>query len=198
MAYSDFTLTAVQKQFHLTLQEIRDLYATVPEVTVSDFLQVTLDENVPLALAIHTEKARSELIITPLLVELRKLLNRQISLFSGVDFTVDPEHGLNGVCDFIITRSPHQLFVSAPILMLVEAKNENMKAGLAQCMAEMVAAQRFNASEGSTSTRVAGVVTTGSNWKFLQLEEAQVTVDQRKYYIDQVGKILAVLRHLVT
>jgi hypothetical protein len=197
MAYSDFTLTTVQKQFHLTLQEIRDLYVTVPEVTVSDFLQATLDENVPLALAIHTEKARSELIITPVLVELRKLLNRQISLFSGVDFTVDPSWGLNGVCDFIITRSPHQLFVSAPILMLVEAKNENMKAGLAQCIAEMVAAQRFNATEGNASARVAGVVTTGSNWKFLQLEEAQVTVDQREYYIDQAGKILAVLRHLV-
>jgi hypothetical protein len=197
MAYSDFSLTTVQKQFHLTLQEIRDLYATVSEIIVSDFLQTTLDENVPLALAIHTEKARSELIITPVLVELRKLLDRQISLFSGVDFTVDPESGLNGVCDFIITRSSHQLFVSAPILMLVEAKNENMKAGLAQCIAEMVAAQRFNVTEGNANARVAGVVTTGSNWKFLQLEEAQVTIDQREYYIDQVGKILAVLRHLV-
>ena len=38
MAYSDFTLTTVQKQFHLTLQEIRDLYATIPAIIVSDFL----------------------------------------------------------------------------------------------------------------------------------------------------------------
>jgi hypothetical protein len=66
MAYSDFSLTTVQKQFHLTLQEIRDLYAAVPKVVVSDFLQATLDENVPLALAIHTEKARSERASTTL------------------------------------------------------------------------------------------------------------------------------------
>jgi hypothetical protein len=53
-----------------------------------------------------------------------------------VEFTVDPEQGLNGVCDFIITQSPQQLFISMPILMLVEAKNENLKAGMAQCMRE--------------------------------------------------------------
>ena len=124
-------------------------------------------------------------------------MDRRISLFSGVDFTVDPEQGLNGVCDFIITRSPHQLLLTAPVLMLVEAKNENMKAGLAQCLAEMVAAQRFNANEGNNSSGVSGVVTTGSNWKFLQLQDTEVTVDQREYYIDHVGKILAVLCYLV-
>jgi hypothetical protein len=197
MAYSDFTLATVQKQFRLTICEVRDAFATIPEISVSDFLQATLDENVPLALAIQTEKARSELIIAPILVELRKLMDRRISLFSGVDFTVDPEQGLNGVCDFIITQSPHQLLLTTPVLMLVEAKNENMKAGIAQCLAEMVAAQRFNASEGNASIRVSGAVTTGSNWKFLQLQETEVTVDQREYYIDRVGKILAVLRYLV-
>jgi hypothetical protein len=53
-----------------------------------------------LALNINTEKARSELIIAPLLVELRRLLNREISLFSGIDFTVDENQNLNGFCDF--------------------------------------------------------------------------------------------------
>jgi hypothetical protein len=142
-------------------------------------------------------KARSELIIAPILVELRKMKNRQIGLFSGVEFTVEPEQGLNGVCDFIITQSPQQLFISMPILMLVEAKNENLKAGMAQCIAEMIAAQRFNAREGHVSRCVAGVVTTGSNWKFLQLENMQVTIDQREYYVNQIDKILAILLHLV-
>ena len=197
MAYSDFTLASVQRQFHLTIHEAQDLFVVAPEVSVSDFLHTTLDENVPLALAIQTEKARSELIIAPILVELRKLLHRQISLFSGVDFSVDPDNGLNGVCDFIITRSPQQLFVTRPVLMLVEAKNENIKSGLAQCIAEMIAAQRFNASEETESHRIAGVVTTGSTWKFLQLEDTQGTIDQREYYINEVGKILGILRYLV-
>jgi len=197
MAYSDFTLASIQRQFHLTIDEVQDLFVAAPEVPVSDFLHTTLDENVPLALAIQTEKARSELIIAPILVELRKLLHRQISLFSGVDFSVDPDNGLNGVCDFIITRSPQQLFVTRPVLMLVEAKNENIKSGLAQCIAEMIAAQRFNAREETDSPRIAGVVTTGSTWKFLQLENTQGTIDQREYYINEVGKILGILRYLV-
>jgi hypothetical protein len=60
----------------------------------------------------NSEKARSELIIAPILVDLRRQLNEQISLFSGVDFTVDETKGLNGTCDFIITQSPEILIVT--------------------------------------------------------------------------------------
>jgi len=196
MAYSDFNLSMLKKQFHLVVDETLDL-STVPEITVSDFLQVTLNENIPLALASQNEKARSEFIISPVLVELRKLAGRKIGLFSGVDFSVDPAKGLNGLCDFIITRSPELLSITAPVLMLVEAKNEDIKSGIAQCIAEMIAAQTFNAREGSERTSVNGVVTTGSIWKFLKLDHAAVMIDPREYYISQVGKILAVLLHFI-
>ena len=59
MAYSDFTFTMLQKQLDLVIEEIHDLFAHVPEGTVSEFLHITLEENVPLALSIQTEKARS-------------------------------------------------------------------------------------------------------------------------------------------
>lgn len=198
MAYSDFTtLTAVKKRFDLVTDETVDLFVAVSEVLVSEHLQVTLHENVPLALAIATEKARSELIIMPILVELRKLTNRQISLFSGVDFTVDETKGLNGVCDYIISRSHEQFAVNAPIVMLVEAKNEDMKRGISQCLAEMVAAQIFNRREGNENRLVYGVVTTGSNWRFLTLDGQTVLIDLPEYFINQVGKILGILYHLV-
>ena len=45
------------------------------------------------------------MIIAPVLLELRRKLKHQISLFSGVDFTVD------GVCDFIISKNPEQLLI---------------------------------------------------------------------------------------
>jgi len=45
-------------------------------------LAETLAENIPLALGIDTEKARSEMIVTPILIELRKIFHREISLFS--------------------------------------------------------------------------------------------------------------------
>lgn len=64
-------------------------------------------------------KARSELIVAPILVTLRKLLNNQISLFSGVELYVALERGLNGVFDFLISFSPQQLFIKAPVITLV-------------------------------------------------------------------------------
>lgn len=199
MSYSEFTnLTLVKKQFNLTLDETRNLFTTVPEVTISQMLAEILAENVPLALAIATEKARSELIIAPILVELRKLVHHQISLFSGVEFTIDEEKGLKGICDFIITRSPEMFTINAPVIMLVEAKNENIKYGLSQCLAEMIAAQEFNQREESDIGKVYGVVTTGNLWKFLILEEKLAMIDLPEYHISQVGKILGVLLQMVS
>ena len=111
-----------------------------------------------LALATSTEKARSEFVIAPVLLELWLLRDRKIGLLSGVEFSFDEAQGLNGVCDYILTRLPEQLFVTSPVLMLVEAKNEDMKRGFAQCGAEMIAAQKFNEREGDAVDRIYGVV----------------------------------------
>jgi hypothetical protein len=197
MAYSDFTLAEVSRRFQLTLQERPDLFTPIRETPISPLLAETLRENTPLALATQTEKARSELIIAPILVEVRKLMNHQISLFSGVDFTVKPEQGLAGVCDFIISRSPEQLIIKAPVLMIVEAKNQNFKAGMALCAAAMVAARLFNEREGNDIPVLHGAVTTGNVWKFLKLEEQTVLIDQREYHINNLGEILGVLLSIV-
>ena len=102
-----------------------------------------------LALAINTQKARSEMIITPILLEVRRRANYPISLFSGTDFNVDAEKGLNGYCDFIISRAKEQLTINVPVVVIIEAKNENIKGGLGQCAATMLAAQIFNQREGN-------------------------------------------------
>jgi hypothetical protein len=167
MAYSDFKLSELIKTFGLTLTEAVDLFADVEEVECSDNLAFNLKDSIPLAVAIGTEKARSEMIIVPILLEMKRRLNHQISLFSGTDFNVDFEKGLNGICDFIISLSPEQLFISAPVITLVEAKNDNIKFGLGQCVAEMIAAQLFNEREGNEIQPIYGVVTTGELWKFL-------------------------------
>jgi hypothetical protein len=197
MSYSEFSLSDATKGFGLARNEETDLFSSVPEVAPSDWLRATLDRTVPLALAIHTEKARSELIVAPLLVELRSRAKDRVSLFSGVSFDVDPARGLTGVCDFIVCRGPEQLFIEAPVLAVVEAKNDNIKGGLAQCIAEMVAAQTFNEREGTGITTVHGAVTTGSNWKFLRLAGTTVWIDVPEYYIDRAGKILGVLDSIV-
>jgi len=147
MAYSDFTISVLSQQFSLTIDETSDLFTDVPEAALRSEFQARLDIMVPLALTTSTEKARSEFIIAPILFELWLLHNREIGLLSGVEFNIDEAQGLKGVCDYIITRSPEQLFVKAPVLMVAEAKNEDMKRGYAQCMAEMIAAQRLTSGK---------------------------------------------------
>ncbi len=193
MPYSDFTLDGVKKAFGIRTVESESLFAAAAQHPPSEVLSQLLEDGIPLAHAIHTEKARSEMIIAPILIEVRRVVGKKISLFSGVDFTVDEERGLAGKCDFILSKSEEQLYVSSPVLTLVEAKNENIKGGIPQCMAEMIAAQTFNEREGNDIPVVYGCVTTGTIWKFLRLENSTGYVDLDDYYIDNVSKILGVL-----
>ena len=197
MSYSEFTLDKVRKAFDLTIIDKVDIFASIPEIECSALLTEVLRENVPLALASNTEKSRSEMIITPILIAARKYLNNQISLFSGIDFTVDTEQGLNGNCDFIISRSPELLILNAPVVTIVEAKKENINAGLGQCVAEMIAARIFNQREGNDISTIYGTVTTGTNWKFLKLINQVVEIDLTDYYINNIGKILGILSSIV-
>ncbi len=197
MAYSEFTLQSLTSRFSLTIDETTDLFASVPEAVLRPEFQSRLEAMLPLALATSTEKARSEFIIAPVLLEVWLLKDRKIGLLSGVEFTIDEAQGLTGVCDYILTRSPEQMFVKAPVVMLVEAKNEDMKKGYAQCGAEMIAAQRFNELEGSAMEKTFGVVTIGELWRFMQLDDSNLRIDSRSYHIDRLPKIMGILLHLM-
>ncbi|MEH2211789.1 hypothetical protein [Nostoc sp.] len=193
MAYSEFSLAKAKQEFSLSTLEKRNIFAGVSELAASNLLVETLNYNLDIALGSNSEKARSELIIAPILVDLRRQLHEQISLFSGVDFTVDNSKGLNGTCDFIITKSPEILILTAPVITVVEAKKENINGGLGQCAAEMVAAQIFNKQAVTEIKTIYGAVTTGSIWQFLKLEEQTLTIDLSEYYLKDVNKILGIL-----
>ncbi|MEH2239376.1 hypothetical protein [Nostoc sp.] len=193
MAYSDFKLIEVIDSFGLVIHESSGLFASIQEQECSDLLSTILKENIDLAVAISTEKARSEMIISPILLEIRRKFNYEISLFSGVDFTVDSQRGLNGFCNFILSLSSEQLLVRSPVIVLVESKNENLRSGLAQCIAEMVAAQLFNERGGNQIKAIYGAVTIGTIWQFLKLEGNVVSIDLSEYYIKDIKKILGIL-----
>ncbi len=197
MSYSNFSLKDVKSQLGVSLIENDNLFSDIEDVEISQILREILSENVPLARAINTEKARSELIIANILVEVRKIFEHKISLFSGIEFNVDKENNLNGFCDFIVSASPEQLMLNAPIVTIVEAKNENIIGGLGQCIAEMVAADIFNKNENNKIEKVYGVVTTGTAWKFLKLQEKKAYIDLDEYYIDMPGKIIGILSQMV-
>ena len=193
MSYSDFSLSSVKKAFQFHLIEQIDLFMSTPDLNPSPFLTAILKDNLQIALASNTEKSRSEMIIAPILIDLRKQLENHISIFSGINFTVDPSQGLNGNCDFLISYSQELMLLTAPIIALVEAKKEDLNSGLGQCIAEMIAAQRFNEQEGNEITEIYGVITSGTIWKFLKLVENQVFLDLTEYYLTNLPKILGIL-----
>ena len=197
MPYSEFTIKRVKEEFDLAIIENKSLFEGIEEAPLDDSVRKRLDEYVPLALAVNTEKARSEFIIAYFLLELRAYLGSQVSLFSGIDFDVDKEKRLNGFCDFIISLSTEQFFLTSPVIAVVEAKNENIIGGIGECLAEMIAARIFNEREGNTVENIYGVVTTGSVWKFLKLTGNEAVIDRKEYHIEQAGKIMGILAAMV-
>lgn len=193
MAYDQFTLDDVKQKLGVTVREAADLFAAVSPVVPGTWLVELSRDSVPLALAISTEKARSELIISPVLLEVRRRRGGAVSLFSGTEFNVDEARGLAGFCDWILGRSLEQLTVEAPVVAIVEAKNENMRQGIAQCLAELVAARDFNARRKSPAATVRGAVTTGNLWRFMRLRGSEAEVDLSEFHIQNLDRILGVL-----
>ena len=198
MAYSNFTLEMVKEKFALEKFETLGIFSEIEPVEPSPHLAMALAKKVPLAAAINTEKARSELIVADVLVELRERFEHRISFFSGIDFNVDQENGLTGVCDFLISLSPAQLHLEAPVIILVEAKKEDLTIGLGQCAAEILAAQRFNAEKRNDIPIIYGATTSGTDWRFLKLEGQKLHIDITVYQIERCDKILGILSHMVT
>ena len=198
MAFSEFSLKEAVRRFDLRIESRRDYFAFAPDSVPGPRLTATLDECYDLAIENGTEKARSEFIIAPILVDLRSKLRNQFGLHSGVELTAAPDRGLNGTCDFVFTRSPLQLYLSAPLLMIVEAMKENVQAGLGQCVASMVGARLYNEKDGGPPGVIFGAVTSGTIWLFLRLDLEVVTLDSREYSIEHLPKVLGILTWMLT
>jgi hypothetical protein len=194
MSYSQFTTIAkVRDTFGLKIMEGAAFWSQLPLVQPSSGLLDYLAETLPIVATSGSEKARSEGIIYPVLLEARRLLDRQVSLFSGEDFTVDESQGLNGVCDFLMTRSPEVLEIEAPAIVIIEAKKTDLKSGFGQCIAEMVAAQWFNQAQGRPVETIYGIVSNGLQWQFLKIEGTVVSIDLTVYALPPVDQVLGAI-----
>jgi hypothetical protein len=196
MPYSSFTIKQVERDFGLIITTEK-FFGDLPMIAPSQWLRDLFDRTVPFAATLGTEKARSEFIIAPLLFELRDLLDCKIGLFSGVDFTIDPTIGLNGICDFLLTRSSSEVSIKAPAIVVIEAKKGELSAGWGQCAAEMVAAQKFNRAEGEDIPNIYGSVTTGTQWQFLKLTGQDLTIDVTEYSLMPIDRILSILNWMM-
>jgi hypothetical protein len=202
MAYSDFTLEMVLEQFNLTIRETRSLIQSQP-VQPTELLVAILEREMPWAIAVGSEIARYSGIIAQVLLEVREMKQQQISVFAGKEFNVDPERKLNGYCDFLISLSPIQSVIQAPVVVIAVdalcaaslrvAKRGILENGLGQCAAAMVAAQQFNQTHNLAISSVYGCVTNGSSWKFLKLSGTELVVDITEYDITPIDRLLGIL-----
>lgn len=197
MSYSQFNLAQSIETFELSLVESSSFLKFESVISPSGYLEEFITKNLKLAIALNTEKARSELIICPVLLALKEAAPH-IALFSGEEFDVDFNLGLNGTCDYVISHSSEQSYIKAPIAMIVEAKKENLKGGIGQCIAEMVAAWKFNQAHQNLISQVYGIVTTGTIWRFLKLENKTVFLDLQEYPLPPLSDILSQLFCMVS
>ena len=196
MAYSDFkTLEQVVQAFGLKVSS-QVLFDQCPAIEPTEFFKLLLKRELDWAKAVGTEKARSEALILQTLLEVREQINKQISVFSGREFNVDPSRGLNGYCDFLVSKDPQQLIISAPVLIIAEAKKGDLDLGMGQCVAAMIAAQVFNTQHQKQISAIYGTVTSGTLWRFLKLEGQNLTVDLTDYPILPIDRLLGILQSI--
>ncbi|MGK7888781.1 MAG: hypothetical protein AB4042_05560 [Leptolyngbyaceae cyanobacterium] len=193
MPYHQFqTITSVKRAFALTSIEGNRLFPDIPPVQPSDIFSQYLEQTLPLA-SVGSEKARSELVVAPILIEVRRMLNQTISIFSGEEFNVNESLGLSGPCDFLVSQSKEILGIESPPVVVIEARKADIAAGIGQCVATMVAAQQFNQEHQCEIACVYGIVTDGILWRFLRLIDTVVTIDAIDYSIPPVDQILGIL-----
>ena len=194
MAYSDFKLEQVVKQFSLT-QTGGIMFDSVTAIAPSDWLSETLASCQLFGLHSGTEKARSEFIVAPILVEISRRNPDRFEIYSGKSLDVDRQLGLNGECDFLISKFAGSRVIQAPLISVVEAKRQDIDVGLGQCSAQMVGTQQFNQRENQPLETVYGCVTTGELWQFLSLEGTSLIIEDRSYSLAaELAKILGIFQ----
>lgn len=196
MAYNKFTLNDLSEKFAIHY-ELASFMSALTDISGSEKLLNDLEEAAEMPLS--TEKAKSELIIVPLLKELHRNNKNKFSYFSGYQFNVDSKSGLKGYCDFILSAQPRKIEIESPVFCLVEAKKDNIEDGYAQCGAEMYAAQLFNQKHHTEQKAIYGCVTNAFCWAFLKLENQKLIIDP--HYVPLTfsypDKVLAILQWIL-
>jgi hypothetical protein len=195
MGYGDFTFDSLLNDFDITVIQA-PLFSPPPRAEPTAWLSDTLQKGH--SVAFYSEKSRSEFIVAPVLLTCQELLRNTCCLYSGIRLDVDPDKGLKGECDFVLAKAPPTPVLRAPLLVVVEAKKNDIEEGLAQCAAQMLAARLFNEHHKEVIAEVYGCVTSGEAWQFLRLRGRELAVDANRYYITEVGSILGILLAIMT
>lgn len=185
------TIGAVLKEFQITYTESNFIVET--QFNISDYfredLEIVMQDNV----VNNSESAICEYLIVPILKEVWKQYRSKFILWSHQSLNCDAN--LNGIPEYILAkRSPLGKFVfDKPYFVLIEAKQDNFDAGWAQCIAEMVAAQRLNEKP---EQEVFGIVSNGGVWQFGKLKFNAFTQNKTFYTIQEMDRLFAAINYI--
>jgi len=183
MAYSDFTLYDLEEKFGIN-HERKTLQFDILPFEVSERLKTDLAESTEMP--IKSEKARSEWIVVPILKELRRRNDKFFTIYSGDTLVGEKETGLQGECDFILSKDTKSYEISVPIFQIVEAKRNDLDEGIKQCSAQLVGAKKFNERKGTITEKLYGCTTTGDVWQFIEYSD-KLYIDDKKYYLSEIN-----------
>lgn len=193
MAYSDFTLSDLEEKFGVT-NERKELDFQLSPIEPTKWLQKELSDSKEMP--IKSEKARSEWIVVPILKELRNLNTKFFTIYSGDNLVGDKEKGLQGECDFILSKDTKSYDISVPIFHIVEAKRNDLEEGVRQCSAQLVGAKKYNEKKGIQMEKLFGCTTTGDVWQFIEFSD-KLYIDNNKYYLSEIDSLLGVFQSII-
>ena len=193
-SYSSYSLDNIVDKFGIQNRRTR-LFDSIDDIEVSEWLENSL--KIAEELPIKSEKARSELIVVPILIELRNINDKFFTIYSGDSLNVDESKGLKGECDFILAKDTGSFNINVPIIQVVEAKKNDIEIGVPQCAAQMIGANLYNKQKGLELDKIYGCVTTGDDWQFMKLEHNEIQIDTKKYYLGNVSELLGAFQQII-
>ncbi len=82
------------------------------------------------------------------------------------------------------------LALQAPLMVIVEAKKNDIEEGIGQCGAQLLGARAYNEQDGYSVPVLYGCVTTGEAWQFLKLEGSTLLLHPERFSLKEIGKVL--------
>jgi hypothetical protein len=192
-SYRYYTLSDLLKVCQIDKTLDFNILAPVEDLTPLEFLEKTLQRN--MLIFMNNEKAKAELIVSPILVEIWDM-NQNFKPLSGLMFNIDKARGLRGRCDFLISANPFAMGIESPIMCVFEAKNDAIEDWYGQCGAEMFAVRLFNEQQNKPTPIVYGAITNGFTWQFLRLENKTLFIDSQRYGTANLPQLLGAIQKI--
>ena len=192
--YSSFSFKTVKKQFGL--KSVKGIiFDNLMPIEPSNWLLDALEMSSKMAIV--SEKSRSEWIVSPIMMDIKRRNVDKMNILSGENMDASKEQSLTGECDFIFVKDPDTFNVESLIFCLVEAERHDLIGGMGQCTAQMVGARMLNEQDNVDFPMIYGCVTTGSDWQFLKLENQLVTIERNLKFINELPYLLGTFQRII-